>query len=110
MAASHMFVVHGKACEKRPEARTCSHARHGADPVGKMYIVDFRPLMGTDWRARGPGPSPSSARGLLLRMPARMARRRFGRPDVHCGLLAARGRRRPGAVPELRQHCRVSRL
>ncbi len=80
MAASHMFVVHGKACEKRPEARTCSHARHGADPVGKMYIVDFRPLMGTDWRARGPG--PGSARGVLLRVPACGVRRRPGRPGV----------------------------
>ncbi|KAK9845742.1 hypothetical protein WJX81_001203 [Elliptochloris bilobata] len=49
-AASHMFVVHGKACEKRPEHPTCTHTRTDANPVGKMYIVDFRPVMGTDWR------------------------------------------------------------
>ena len=51
-AASHMFVVHGKACEKRPEHQTCTHTRSGANPAGRMYILDFRPLMGTDWRVR----------------------------------------------------------
>lgn len=51
-AASHMFVVHGKACEKRPEHPTCTHTRSDANPAGRMYILDFRPLMGTDWRVR----------------------------------------------------------
>ena len=53
-AASHMFVVHGKACEKRPEHPTCTHTLSGANPAGRMYILDFRPLMGTDWRVRLP--------------------------------------------------------
>lgn len=51
-AASHMFVVHGKACEKRPENPTCSHVRADAYPSGKMYIVDMRAIMGMDWRVR----------------------------------------------------------
>ncbi len=47
-----MFVVHGKACEKRPENPTCSHVRADAYPSGKMYIVDMRAIMGMDWRVR----------------------------------------------------------
>ncbi len=52
LAMSHMCVVHGKACEKRPENPTCSHVRADAYPSGKMYIVDMRAIMGMDWRVR----------------------------------------------------------
>lgn len=54
--ASHVFVVHGRACPTRA-APGCTHTGGpGAGaPPGKMYVVDVKSLMGASWRECGEG-------------------------------------------------------
>lgn len=51
-AASSVFLVHGKACKKTEAHPTCSHDEEGVEPLGKLYAIDFKELMGEDWRVR----------------------------------------------------------
>ena len=53
-----MFVVHGQACLHSPAHPTCTHTKEGVKPTGKSYVVDLKPILGSDWRVRTP-PSPS---------------------------------------------------
>jgi hypothetical protein len=49
-AASHVFVVHGQACLHSPAHPTCTHTKEGVKPAGKSYVVDLKPILGSDWR------------------------------------------------------------
>ena len=49
-AASSIFLVHGKACTKSDWHPTCSHEEEGVEPLGKLYAINFKELMGEDWR------------------------------------------------------------
>lgn len=51
-ATSHVFVVHGQACLTTPAHPTCTHSKEGTKPVGKIYVVDLKPVLGSDWRVR----------------------------------------------------------
>ena len=46
---SHVFIVHGEACHKTNINPTCSQDRYGT-AQGRMYVLDFKALMGSDWR------------------------------------------------------------
>ncbi|CAL5221253.1 g3408 [Coccomyxa viridis] len=52
-ATSHVFVVHGQACLTTPAHPTCTHTKEGTKPVGKIYVVDLKPVLGSDWRDCG---------------------------------------------------------
>ena len=49
-ATSHVFVVHGQACLTTPAHPSCTHSKEGTKPVGKIYVVDLKPVLGSDWR------------------------------------------------------------
>ena len=57
-AASHVFVVHGQACLHSPTHPTCTHTKEGVKPAGKSYVVDLKPILGSDWRVL---PSPTQS-------------------------------------------------
>ena len=51
-ASSNVFLIHGKACTKSEWHPTCSHEEEGVEPLGKLYAINFKELMGDDWRVR----------------------------------------------------------
>ena len=51
-ASSNVFLIHGKACAKSEWHPTCSHEEEGVEPLGKLYAINFKELMGDDWRVR----------------------------------------------------------
>ena len=73
-ATSHVFVVHGQACLRSPQNPTCSHTKEGVKPAGKIYVVDLKPILGSDWRVRG-APVPNLALWLtcMVLEPQRIA-------------------------------------
>ena len=48
-ATSHTFMVHGEACARSAANPTCTHDKEGQIPAGKLYVVDVKAVMGTDW-------------------------------------------------------------
>ena len=49
-ASSNVFLIHGKACAKSEWHPTCSLEEEGVEPLGKLYAINFKELMGDDWR------------------------------------------------------------
>jgi len=74
--ASHVFIVHGKACRRSPTHQACGWEAGGsggggpASPPGRMYVLDVRSLMGPDWRECGASDyerwAPAAAAGGCL--------------------------------------------
>jgi sortilin len=77
--ASHVFIVHGKACRRSPTHQACGWDAAGggaggggaaSSPPGRMYVLDVRTLMGPDWRECGAGDyerwAPAAAAGGCL--------------------------------------------
>ena len=48
-------MVHGQACLKTPAHPSCTHTKEGTKPGGKIYVVDLKPVLGSDWRVRARG-------------------------------------------------------
>ena len=46
-----MFVVHGAACRPTERYPTCTHTQ-GRMPAGKMYLLDIKAILGSDFRVR----------------------------------------------------------
>ncbi|KAL4423249.1 hypothetical protein ABPG77_000041 [Micractinium sp. CCAP 211/92] len=48
-AAGHLFLVHGQACLKSTTHPNCTFMG-GSTPPGRMFAIDVRDLLGSDWR------------------------------------------------------------
>ena len=44
-----MFVVHGAACRPTERYPTCTYTQ-GRMPAGKMYLLDIKTILGSDFR------------------------------------------------------------
>ena len=47
----HVFLVHGQACAKSLTRPQCGFAG-GGTPPSKMFVIDVKDLMGSEWRVR----------------------------------------------------------
>lgn len=48
----HTFMVHGAACLKSTTKPNCTFTGGGAPPA-KMFVIDVKDLLGSDWRVGG---------------------------------------------------------
>lgn len=56
-----MFLVHGQACLKSTTHPNCTFMG-GSTPPGRMFAIDVRDLLGSDWRVRRVQPRAGNGR------------------------------------------------